>query len=85
MTEDRKIIVRCTPGGHRYIELMRLLHRDAYVFDISDDHNDALYKRRLVFEFASWLSEQNFTNPDVSVSEWVTTFFNQKDQTTIEQ
>lgn len=57
---------------------MRLLNRDCYVFDISDDNNDNLYKRRLVFEFATWLSEQNFTNPDISCSEWVNMFFNQK-------
>lgn len=78
MTNSKKIIVTVTKGSHRYNELIGLLIRDNYLFDVYDEEGEMLYKKRLTFEFASWLSEQNFTNPDISCSEWVNTFFSQK-------
>lgn len=41
-----------------------------------------LSNKRLVYEFASWLSQQNFTNPDVSLHEWVERFFKQREKPT---
>lgn len=34
-----------------------------------------LKNKQLVYKFATWLQGENFTNPDVSVHEWVETFF----------
>lgn len=31
--------------------------------------------KRLVYEFAKWLQGENFTNPDVSIHDWVEKFF----------
>lgn len=34
-----------------------------------------LQNKRLVYEFAKWLQGENFTNPDISIHDWVETFF----------
>jgi len=56
------------------------LGRDFY-FDTGKTTEDydrlELDEKRKVYEFASWLQQQNFTNPDMSVSDWVNKYFNE--------
>lgn len=59
-------------SGEDVAKQMELLQKD--VETLRDD----LTKKQLVYEFAVWLHAQNFTNPDISIHEWVDRFFKQR-------
>lgn len=41
------------------------------------ENDGQLQSKQLVYGFASWLQQENFTNPDMSVSDWVNKYFNE--------
>lgn len=41
------------------------------------DLKTGLQAKRLIYMFTQWLQNENFTNPDMSVSDWVNKYFNE--------
>jgi len=77
-----KITVDVSPMSHRFHTLMKLLDEDHYIYTKSIGHSEVneltdLTARQVVYNFAMWLKDENFTNPDMSVSDWVNKYFNE--------